>query len=183
VAWLLVAIAGIGAMWLFGGLLFGWPLMWPAISAEREGDPFDAFSRSYSYVYGKPLHYFFYVVIAAAFGAVCWAVVWTAAVLVQEFGFWALSWGGGGPIVSTIREQALDIADGEFDWRNDGALWKLGTTLIGLILALIHAAAGAFRFTFFFVAASAIYLLLRHDVDEKEMDEVFAESLPAESAP
>jgi len=183
VAWLLVAIAGIGAMWLFGGLLFGWPLMWPAISAERDGDPFDAFSRSYSYVYGKPLHYFFYVVVAAAFGAVCWAVVWTAAVLVQEFGFWALSWGGGSPIVATIREQALDIADGEFDWRHDSPLWKLGTTLIGVILALIHAAAGAFRFTFFFVAASAIYLLLRHDVDEKEMDEVFAESPPAGSAP
>src|SRR5581483_2134512 len=71
--WLFVAIAGIGAMWLFGGLIFGWPLMWPAISAERDGDPFDAFSRSYSYVYSKPLHYFFYVVIAAAFGALCWA--------------------------------------------------------------------------------------------------------------
>jgi len=176
IGWLLVAIAGIGAMWLFGGLIFGWPLMWPAISAERDGDPMDAFSRSYSYVYSKPLHYFFYIVIAATFGALCWSVVWTAAVLVQEFGFWALSWGGGGQAVATIREQALDIADGEFDWRNDGVLWKLGTTLIGLVLALIHAVAGAFRFAFFFTAASAIYLLLRQDVDEKEMDEVFIET-------
>src|SRR5207237_3910063 len=92
--WLLVAIASLGAMWLFGGLIFGWPLMWPAISAERDGDPIDAFSRSYAYVYGKPLHYFFYVVVAAAFGALCWAVVWGAAVLVQDFGFWALSWCG-----------------------------------------------------------------------------------------
>jgi len=181
IAWLLVAVAGIGAMWLFGGLIFGWPLMWPAISAERDGDPMDAFSRSYSYVYSKPLHYFFYVVIAAAFGALCWAVVWIAAVLVQEFGFWALSWGGGGPTVLSIREQALDIAAGELNWRNDGALWKLGTTLIGLVLALIHAVAGAFRFSFFFAAASAIYLLLRQDVDEKEMDEVFIET-PAEPA-
>ena len=55
-SWLLVAIAGLGAMWLFGGLIFGWPLMWPAISAERDGDPMDAFSRSYSYIYSKPLH-------------------------------------------------------------------------------------------------------------------------------
>jgi hypothetical protein len=150
--------------------------MWPAISAERDGDPIDAFSRSYSYVYSKPLHYFFYVVIAAAFGALCWAVVWVAAVLVQEFGFWALSWGGGGPTVVSIREQALDIADGEFKWQDDGSLWKIGTTLIGLVLALIHAVAGAFRYTFFFTAASAIYLLLRQDVDEKEMDEVFIET-------
>jgi hypothetical protein len=176
VAWLLVAIAGILAMWLFGGLIFGWPLMWPAISAERDGDPIDAFSRSYSYVYGKPLHYFFYVVVAAAFGALCWSVVWGAAVLVQEFGFWALSWGGGGGAVKPVREQALDIAAGELNWQNDGFLWKLGTTLIGLVLALIHAVAGAFRFSFFFTAASAIYLLLRQDVDEKEMDEVFLEA-------
>src|SRR5207247_5974858 len=90
--WLLVAILSLGAMWLFGGLIFGWPLMWPTISAERDGDPFEAFSRSYSYVYGKPLHYFLYVVIAAAFGALCWAVVAVAAQLVQEFGFWALAW-------------------------------------------------------------------------------------------
>jgi hypothetical protein len=176
IGWLLVALAGIGAMWLFGGLIFGWPLAWPAISAERDGDPIDAFSRSYAYVYGKPLHYFFYVVLAAALGALCWAVVWTAAVLVQEFGFWALSWGGGGPTVASIREKALDIADGEFAWREEGALWKLGATLIGLVLALIHAVTGAFRFTFFFTAASAIYLLLRQDVDEKETDEVFIEA-------
>ena len=73
--WIFVVIAGLGALWLFGGLIFGWPLMWPTISAERDGDPFEAFSRSFSYVYGKPLHYFFYVVVAAAFGALCWAVV------------------------------------------------------------------------------------------------------------
>ena len=66
---------------------------------ERDGDPFEAFSRSYSYVYGKPLHYFWYVVVAAAFGALCWAVVSVAAQLVQEFGFWAFSWGGGGDAV------------------------------------------------------------------------------------
>src|SRR5204863_3866138 len=81
IGWLFVAIAGIGAMWLFGGLIFGWPLMWPAISAERDGDPFDAFSRSYSYVYGKPLHYFFYVVVAAALGALSWAGALGARVL------------------------------------------------------------------------------------------------------
>jgi hypothetical protein len=68
-AWLLVVVASLGASWLLGGLLFGWPLMWPTISAERDGDPFEAFSRSYSYVYGKPLHYSS-TSFAAAFGAV-----------------------------------------------------------------------------------------------------------------
>jgi hypothetical protein len=176
--WVLVAIAGVGAMWIFGGLLFGWPLMWPAISAERDGDAFEAFSRSYSYVYGKPLHYFFYVVVAAAFGALCWAVVWTAAAIVREFGFWALSWGCGGEVADQLRLHALDIANGEFIWRDNARLWNFGVVLIGAVIALLHAAVAAFRFTFFFTAASAIYLLLRFDVDEKELDEVYQQ--PAE---
>ena len=84
--------------------------MWPTISAERDGDPFEAFSRSYSYVYGKPLHYFFYVVVAAAFGALCWAVVPGRRLIVQEFGFWALAWGGGGEAVERFATQSLDFA-------------------------------------------------------------------------
>jgi hypothetical protein len=174
-AWIFVAILSVGALWLFGGLIFGWPLMWPAISAERDGDPFEAFSRSYSYVYGKPLHYFFYVLIAAAFGALCWTVVFAAAMIVQEFGFWALSWGGGKTTVLELKTQAFRIAAGRFEWLHDDALWKFGTTLIGLVVALVRTVADAFRFTYFFTAASAIYLLLRYHVDEKEMDEVFIE--------
>ena len=173
--WLLVIFASLGALWLFGGLLFGWPLMWPTISAERDGDPFEAFSRSYSYVYGKPLHYFLYVVIAASFGALCWAVVAGAAVIVQEFGFWAISWGGGGKAVGVLRDQALVVAAGGLPGKEVSGGFAVGATLIGWCVALIHAAATAFRYTFFFTAASAIYLLLRHDVDEKEMDEVFLE--------
>ena len=180
--WVFVIIAGLVAAWLIGGLLFGWPLMWPTISAERDGDPFEAFSRSYSYVYGKPLHYFFYVVVAAAFGALCWAVVWGAAMLVQEFGFWALSWGSGGTTAAELRADALDFAAGDFRRESNQSLWNAGATLVGLFLALIHKVATAFRFTFFFTVASAIYLLLRRDVDEKEMDEIYVET-PTETAP
>jgi hypothetical protein len=155
--------------------------MWPTISAERDGDPFEAFSRSYSYVYGRPLHYFFYVVVAAAFGALCWAVVWAAMVLVQEFGFWALSWGAGRETTADIRMQALDFAlDGEANWLNDRSMWNSGVMLIGAIIVLMHTVTAAFRYTFLFSVASAIYLLLRHDVDEKEMDEVYLETPPAE---
>ena len=184
-AWIFVALAGLGAMWLFGGLIFGWPLMWPTISAERDGDTFEAFSRSYSYVYGKPLHYFFYVVIAAAFGALSLAVVEVAASLVQEFGFWALSWGAGSANAQTLRAAALDFAALRPALSGQSSALHLGTTLIGLVVALIQSVAVAFRFTYFFAAASAIYLLLRQDVDEKEMDEIHLEgeqSQQAESA-
>jgi hypothetical protein len=169
--WIFVALAGVAAMLLLGGLIFGWPLMWPTISAERDGDPFEAFSRSFSYVYGRPLHYVFYVLIALAFGALCWAVVEGAAALVQEFGFWALAWGGGGKRVERLREAALLAM--HVRPRTDDGLFNAGATLIGLVLYLIDCVARAFRYTFFWSVASAIYLLLRQDVDDKEMDEIY----------
>jgi hypothetical protein len=177
--WIFVVILGLGAMWLFGGLIFGWPLMWPAISAERDGDSFEAFSRSFSYVYGRPLHYFFYLVIAAFFGALCFAVVTGAATLVIEFGFWALSLGGGGDAAQRLRDQAFapQVLPDDRSW------FSFGATLIRLVIGLIHRVVSAFTFTYFWCAASAIYLLLRMDVDHQEMDEVVLDDDPGRGPP
>lgn len=177
--WIFVVVLGVGAMWLLGGLIFGWPLMWPAVSAERDGDPFEAFSRSFSYVYGRPLHYFFYVVIAALFGALGAAAVATAATLVEEFGFWALSWGGGSVNAARLRELSQIVAGGgAIDLPAEQQALEFGATLIGLVLRLLRAVAFAFNYTYFWCASSAIYLLLRSDVDHQEMDEVLAEDDP-----
>ena len=175
-AWILVVLASLAAVWLLGGLIFGWPLMWPAISAERDADPFDAFSRSFSYVYGRPLHYLFYVVVAALFGALAYAVVQGAASLVTEFGFWALSWGGGGERVSTLRDMVnLRLSGLPIPESSDGAL-TAGATLMALVVGLIRLVVTAYTYCFFWCAASAIYLLLRRDLDEKETDEVYLET-------
>jgi hypothetical protein len=181
--WIFVVLAGLAALWLLGGLLFGFPLMWPTISAERDGDAFEAFSRSYSYVYSRPLYYFFYVVVAALFGALCWAVVTGAGVIVREFGFWALSWGGTAAHVAPLREAALRFAAGLPAAPDSGTAFSFGATLIGLAVAAIHAVVTAFRYSFFFAAASAIYLLLRQDADEKELDEVYQEAAGPAPAP
>jgi hypothetical protein len=170
--WLFVVLGSLAAVWLLAGLLFGWPLMWPAISAERDGDAFDAFSRSFSYVYGKPLHYLFYVVVAAMFGALSLAVVNGAAILLTEFGFWALAWGGGGFAVTEIRELVEKRLGGVPFAEDVEGTKRVGVTLISLVVALIRAVADAYTYSFLWVVASAIYLLLRRDVDEKEMDEV-----------
>jgi hypothetical protein len=172
VVWIFVVLLGMLATWLLVGLLFGWPLMWPAIGAEREGDAFEAFSRSYAYVYGKPLHYLFYVVVAALFGTLCWAVVNYAATMVVELGFWGASWGSGSERMLQIREIAYNSPWYVVRGERFGAL-EAGAALIGLSLLLVRLIVTGFTFSFFFVNASAIYLLLRSDVDGKEMDEVY----------
>jgi hypothetical protein len=93
--------------------------------------------------------------------------------LVIEFGFWALAWGAGGETVAAIRDQARLYAAGLPAANSDGEALTIGTKLIGLVLKLIHTVTVAFRYAFFWCTASAIYLLLRMDVDEKEMDEVY----------
>jgi len=173
--WIFVVIAGLGAMWLFGGLIFGWPLMWPAISAEKDGDSFEAFSRSFSYVYGKPLHYFYYVVVAAFFGALGMAVVVGAATLVVEFGFWALALGGGGDAAERLHAQVFSPRD----LPDDQAWFEFGAMLVGWVVHLVQQVAFAFNFTYFWCAASAIYLLLRMDVDHQEIDEIYLEDDPS----
>jgi hypothetical protein len=82
---------------------------------------------------------------------------------------------GGAWPVAELRAAALDFAAGEFEWSKSRILWSLGVALLGLLVTLIHGVANAFRYTFFFTVASAIYLLLRQDVDEKEMDEIYVE--------
>jgi hypothetical protein len=170
--WILVVLLGLVATWLLIGLLFGWPLLWPAIGAEREGDAFEAFSRSYSYVYGKPLHYLFYAIVAALFGTLVWALVNYAATMVVEFGFWGASWGSGAERMLKIRELAYGSP-----WylltSDDLGVLKFGAALIGLSLLLVKLLVTAFTFAFFWANASAIYLLLRYDVDGKEIDEVY----------
>ena len=77
--------------------------MWGALSADREGDAFDAFSRSFSYVYGRPLNYLFYDIVAALLGALGYAAAQVFIDVVYEFGFWAVSWGAGGERIKEIR--------------------------------------------------------------------------------
>lgn len=163
--WVFVIAISLVAVWLLLGLVFGWPLLWPAVSAERNGDAFEAFSRTYSYVYGRPLHLFFYIVVAALLGALGWAVVHLVIEMLIDFGFTATSWGAGSRRVVEIQTH---IASGD----TRGAL-GVGSYLIGLVIGLGRLVKSGFSFSYFFCAAAAIYLLLRQDVDQTEFDEVY----------
>jgi hypothetical protein len=180
ILWIFVILAGVIAAWLLAGLLFGWPLMWGTISAEREGDAFEAFSRSFSYVYGKPLHYLFYAVVASLFGALCWAVAHYTAEIIIEFGFWAFSWGAGAEQAARAQNLAnlgqLELLFGGMD--SDNQIARFGGILMALSIGLVRLIETGFVFSFFWCVASAIYLLLRQDVDDKELDEIY---IPAET--
>jgi len=165
VLWILVIVVGLLIALLVIGLALGWPLMPVAIMAEEGGDQFEAFHRSYSYVFGRPLHYLFYVGLTLAVGALgCIAVDATADLTIRMSG-WAVSWGTG-------EQRWIDVMSVAAGGDASGTL-RAGGRLIGFVDHLTSIVATGFRYSFFFCGAAAVYLLLRQQVDEAEFDELY----------
>ena len=161
--WPLVVVAGLAMAILVFGLLIGWPLMWPTISAEEQSDAFEAFSRSFSYSFQRPLHYFFYAVVAVLLGYLGWLFVGNFAEALIALNHWAVSLGAGSARTATILSPPEDPSS---------LLWA-GSGLIRGWDWMVRVVAQAFNFAFFFCVASAIYLLLRRHVDQTDFDEVY----------
>jgi hypothetical protein len=162
--WLPVLVGGFVITALLLGLLLGWPLMWPAVSSEEGSDAFEAFSRAYAYASQRPLHYLFFACLVVVFGALCWLVVSVVAAAIVEASYWGVSWGSGTTRLAEIQGMP-----------NQSAVLFAGTFLVRLCVAFVHAVAIAFNYAFFWCTATAVYLLLRREVDEADFDEVFME--------
>lgn len=169
------ALIGLGSV-LSGGLF------WPVIAAEGT-DAFDALSRSFPYVFGRPWKALVYAIIMIGYGAVCWMVVrilafvllWVAHTGVTLFGsdgtILANGFAGAeglwtAPTLATFYPLGM-TADGFFESFSSGAvkLWVL--LIIGLVWA--------FPLSFFLAANTVVYALLRRDVDSTDLDEVYIE--------
>ena len=136
---------------LLAGVLLGWPLMWATISVEGT-DSFDAISRSYAYVLQRPFRYLAYVVIAVIVGWLGWIVVENFAAAVIWLAAWARAWGlGDTPLAH-------------------------GLVLISFWNGCVKLLALGYLFSYFGVAATAVYYQMRRDIDARETDEVFLDA-------
>ncbi|MGD9721101.1 MAG: hypothetical protein AB7O59_03485 [Pirellulales bacterium] len=166
VLWPLVLVGGFIMAFLLIGLFFAWPLMWAAISTEGT-DAFGALSHGYSYVYQRPLRYLWYALLAAVLGVLGWFIVLTFAEWIILLGDWGVSWGSGAERITEVR--ALSVAGESID---------RGVQLIHFWSNCLKTLAFAYIFSYFWVASTAIYFLLRRLVDATELDEVY---LPEEA--
>jgi hypothetical protein len=172
IAWFLVVAISIVMGILLLGLMFGWPLMIASVACEGQTS-FDSLTRSFAYVFQRPFHYLFYAILAMVFGGVCWLVVASVADGMVGLTFWSVSWGAN--IADAGRVDV--IFDGpplnEEGVSTESQSMYVGRMAISFWNAVIKSLAAAFLYGMFWCLASAIYLLLRHDVDESEMDEIF----------
>jgi len=171
VLWPLALIAGLLMALLALGLIFGWPLMAATIATEGT-DAFDALSRSYAYVFQRPLHYLFYAVVAGLLGAAGWLLVSNFAAGVLQLSAWGASWG------ATDQRMALLAGQPE----GFGEIAGISASLFWFWTMCVKLVAVGFLFAFFWSVVPSWYLLLRRDVDATEMDEVYLDADATEPA-
>lgn len=163
-AWPLWLIAGLLAALLLLGLAVAWPLMWGTISCEGT-DAFDSLGRGYGYVFGQPLWYLVYALVALALGWLGWFVVDLFAGAILELSAWGASWGAGSVVMNRLEAPPTGLGRVDTWGANLYLFWKHVVLLLPF----------AFVFSYFWTAAVAIYLLLRRREDQTELTEVYLE--------
>ena len=162
VLWCLVLVLGLMLAAVLIGLLIGWPLIWACLGVERS-DAFDGVSRCYAYVYQRPLHLAFYVLVATVltmFGEFVLSAFARATTTLSEGFFLA------GTNSSHLAE--LLSADPSALASQTISVWKWA----------FESLVAAYPLACLWPMAVGIYLLLRRQVDATEIDEI---SLPAAS--
>lgn len=164
ILWPLALMLAILMALLLLAMLFGWPLMWPTISTEGT-DSFDALSRSWSYVYHRPLHYLFYAAVVTVLGGLGWLFVAYFAEWVIYLPLWAASW-----MTGNERMYKLLAAPDELS-----TVGQWGVRLLWFWNGCVRLLALGFVYSYFWSASTAIYFLLRRDDDGTDFDDVHLE--------
>jgi hypothetical protein len=164
VGWPLWLIAGLLAALLLLGLAVAWPLMWGTISTEGT-DAFDSLGRGYGYVFGQPLWYLVYGLVALFLGWLGWYVVDLFAGAIVRLSEWGASWGATRDVIFSFDAPRDQLSTP--DW------W--GANLLRFWNGIVALLPVAFLSSYFWTAAVAIYLLLRRREDQTELTDVYLE--------
>lgn len=166
--WFLAVIVAFVIGLILLGVALGWPLMWGTLAVEGS-DLFDAMSRAYAYTYQRPYHYLFYAAFLSVLGFLAWLLVWQFSEGMIGVLDWAIRWG-----VSDEQWNALMHPTAEASEQMNFAT-RFGLGMIVFWTSVIRAVATAFSYSFFWCGAVGLYFLLRRDVDQMEIDEIWSE--------
>jgi hypothetical protein len=184
--------------------LIGWPLMYCTISTEGS-DSFDAISRSYSYVFQSAWSYLWYGAVALVYGVALVFFVGLMGSLMVYLGKWGMSqtyaqnWGRhpaylfayaptsfgwrdlllqGSPDVesrdvltrSGLVEKRYEFPESKMTWN-----FRIAAFLTAIWLYLVFLLVIGFGYSYFWTASAMIYLLMRRQVDDTDLEEIHLE--------
>ncbi|MFP4144251.1 MAG: hypothetical protein ACLFV3_03830 [Phycisphaeraceae bacterium] len=171
---------GLVAALLLIGTVAGMSQLMPALAVEAS-DAFDAVSRVFNYVFGRPWRYLFYNGVMVVYGAICYLFVGLVVFLTlwltkATVGLWSV-----GELAGTTRFDAL-LSDPRLDTLITSPEWQaldgsatLAAAIIVVWVKLLIAVLPAFAFSFFFCEQTWIYLLLRRFSEGTEFEHVHVE--------
>jgi hypothetical protein len=184
----LTFVFGIVITILLIGAIAGFNLMFPAIAYEGT-DSFGAMNNSFCYIYKKPWRMAFYTAIAAVYGAICYAFVRFFVFLLLWITHQSMQFGS--KLVSSISS----LFNKESDVLSKfGAIWPEPSfqNLFGVAIAepvggmqiftfyVMHVIIwifvlllASFIMSFYFSANSIIYALMRNQVDNTPMNDIY----------
>lgn len=152
-------------------------IMYPAIAYEGS-DGFDAISRCYAYVFIKPLSFGLYTMIAAIYGAFCHIFVRFFAYLLLIITYTLISLG----INTHSNPDKLDALWSKPEFFslvgiNDPIASTLPESVAGFIVNIAVTVpiivVAAFVVSFYFCSCTIIYALMRRNVDNTPIDEIY----------
>jgi len=154
--------------------IIGFILMFPAISSEGS-DAFDAISRAYSYVLSRPLHFLSLLVAIIVCGTILTFVAGYGACLVMKTSYFTVGLGMGDKL-NEIRDFIAGMSGaGDTITSLNPMSMRIAALLLMLYVVLIKMTVGSIVIAFVGSASTIAYLIMRKDVDDTEMSDVYVE--------
>lgn len=176
----LLLVGGLVMAVLLVGLAAAGNLLMPAIAVEGT-DAFDAISRSFNYVLGRPWRYVFYAAAALVYGAVTYLflglviylTLWLTQVTLDWWTFAEVGQTGMERFDAVFPSPRLGELLAPAAWSQLDGSGKIAASFVSVWVKLLIGLLPAYAFSFYFCAHTWIYLLLRESVDGTELNHVY----------
>jgi len=161
------------------GVVAGFILMFPAIAYDGS-DAFDSISRAFSYIYARPWKMGFYVAVATVYGSICYWVVrlfgflliWVPHRLV-DYGVFAANPEGGDKLHAMWPEPEFMNFLGSAQSAPSAWTQTVASFLVFISVLAVIGLLAAFIASFCFSASTVIYALLRKQVDNTPIEDIY----------
>lgn len=158
IGWGLALLGGLAMALILLGLAAGWPLMLCSVAVE-DADGFDAFSRIYNYLFGRPWYALFLMLLTLLYGSALIVFACTLLTATHTLTAWAVGSGlGHDGLIALTSPQPPDLPFPTLAFQT----WQ---GVAGLVL---H----GFLVSYFWTASTIVYFLLRKSADAVPLDTV-----------
>lgn len=178
----LLLVGGFAVALILLGLLVGGSLLFSSLSVEGT-DAFDAISRVFNYVLGRPWRYIFYNAVMLVYGAITYLfvglIVFMTLWMTKAFtGLWVFRdvAEGKNRFDEILPQPRLGELVHAVNWETLDSSSAIAAAIVLVWVKLLIAVLPAFAVSYFFSQQTWIYLLLRKSADGTEFDEVYRDA-------